>query len=56
MRYCSIECVAAYQRRLAEATVGKIRILESRLGDSRVRAEESKKKLHEVIFNDRVAF
>jgi hypothetical protein len=38
MRYCSVECVTAYQRRLAEATVGKIRCLESRLGDSGILA------------------
>jgi hypothetical protein len=31
MRYCSVECVTAYQRRLDEGTVGKIRCLESRL-------------------------
>jgi hypothetical protein len=39
MQYCSVECVAAYRRRLAEATIGKILILESRRGDSRVRAK-----------------
>ena len=31
MRYCSVECVTAYQHRLDEGTVGKIRCLESRL-------------------------
>ena len=36
MRYCSVECVTAYQRRLDEGTVGKIRCLESWLGDSRI--------------------
>jgi hypothetical protein len=35
MRFCSADCVAAYQRRLDEGTVGKIRRLESQLGDSR---------------------
>ena len=36
MRYCSAACVAAYQRRLNEGTVGKIRRLESQLGDFRI--------------------
>jgi hypothetical protein len=35
MRFCSTDCVAAYQRRLDEGTVGKIRRLEAPLGDSR---------------------
>jgi hypothetical protein len=34
MRFCSVDCVAAYQRRLQEGTVGKIRCLE--LGDTRM--------------------
>jgi len=38
MRYCSAECVAPYQRRLDQGTVGKIRCLESQLGDSRLLA------------------
>jgi hypothetical protein len=35
MRYCSAACVAAYQRRLAEDTVGKIHCLDSQLDDFR---------------------
>jgi hypothetical protein len=35
MRYCSAACVAAYQRRLDQGTVGKIRRLEAPLSNSR---------------------
>jgi hypothetical protein len=35
MRYCSAECVAAYQRRLDQGTVGKIRCLEAPIDDTR---------------------
>jgi hypothetical protein len=38
MRYCSVDCVTAYQRRLEDGTVMKIRLLESQLGDSRILA------------------
>jgi hypothetical protein len=38
MRFCSADCVAAYQHRLDEGTVGKIRRLESQLGDFRILA------------------
>ena len=34
MRYCSAECITAYQRRLDEETAGKIRCLEARTGDA----------------------
>jgi hypothetical protein len=38
MRYCSVDCVTAYQRRLEDGTVMKIHLLESQLGDSRILA------------------
>jgi hypothetical protein len=55
MRYCSADCVAAYQRRLEEGTVAKIGCLESGLVNSRIlttRQSEVRKKPRDVAFND----
>jgi hypothetical protein len=34
MRFCSADCVKAYQHRLDEVTLGKVRRLEIQLGGS----------------------
>jgi hypothetical protein len=59
MRYCSVECVTAYQRHLDEGTVGKIAVLNLGLviPESLPRPKVgSKRKLPDVIFNERGAF
>jgi hypothetical protein len=48
MRYCSAECLKAYQCRLDTETVGKIGILESRPRDSRTVARRHREARKEA--------